>query len=267
MKALGYVRVSTDDQETARQEAQIRQHCEAAGLDLVDIYRESDGVSGRARAVKQNPGAALLYYSMLAQGQFAALERSGYAEVLSRASAGEIDAVVIYAIDRLSRDWLELGILELLLSSHGVRIIALSQGGTVDTGSASGKLQYRIQAILATFECDQISERTSATLSHMVRAGAKVGRPPVGWRKRADGAGFEHDLDQDGKPGTWPIVERVHELREQGLKYADIAAAVGMSQSRVKAYLDAYTWTPPSQSPFGSSSQSPSGSPQENTGA
>lgn len=239
--ALAYVRVSTDTQDTERQEAEIRRYCAAAGLELLDIVREDEGVSGRARAIKRSPAAALQYYALLLSGQYDMLERSGYAELLHRTAEQQAEIVVFYALDRFSRDCLELLLLERVLATNSVAIVSITDGGVVDTRSAGGKLMYRIRAAIANHEVDITSERTSATLRNKVQNGEHVGRPPVGWCKHPETGLWEHD------PETWAQVEKCIALRaiNPGATYRELAAAIGVHHSRIGAYFRAYTWTPP----------------------
>jgi len=250
MNILGYVRVSTDAQETDRQIQAIRDYAALHSLDLLDIVQEDIAVSGRAARLRSYPAAALGYYMHLARGEFSMLERTGYGTLLERVSSGTVDAVAIYAVDRISRDWIELGLLELLLAVHRTRIIVLNQGGVIDTTTAAGKLQFRLASILATHECDLTAERTSASLRHKVRewdagtGNVHVGRPPIGWRKLTDGS-YGHD------PTIWFRVVQVWQLRCQGMTYQEIERETDgrVKTGRVRAYLRAYEWTPPFTQP------------------
>lgn len=270
---LGYVRVSTDRQETDRQICAVRRWMAAAGVDCLSVIEENESVSGRADVVKranrlsadEKPGRreflvgqALRYYSDLAAERFECLERSGFSrlfrEIVSSRDHGggvPVSVVAFYAIDRASRDTLELLLLEKILARYDVTLVCVSEGGVVDTASAAGKFMFRVLAAKAEFECDQTSERTGASLRRMVERGDKVGRPPVGWRMAKDAEGrplgfFEHD------PATWPKVERVHNLRYEtaGLcTYQTISQATGIPVSSIKAHLDAWAWVPPGPPP------------------
>ena len=254
--AIGYCRVSTDRQETDRQRACIDAWARAAGVNLLRIIEEPEGQSGRSAAAKSGPAAALDYYAALAALRFDCVERAGYAQLLRAICSGEAQIVVFYALDRFSRDTIELLLLEKILAANGCALVTTAEGTAVDTRTAAGKFIFRILAAKAELECDQSSERTSATLRRMVDRGEMVGRPPVGWRAiravgksgDAETTGFEHD------PDTWPLVEKVVALRKSGLTYSAIAAAThadgadGISPSRIKAYLDAHDWCPPTPS-------------------
>ena len=240
--AIPYVRVSTDTQNTDAQVDAIRSWAATNNVPLDTFIREDEATSGRSEAVRRGPAQALMYYAMLAQGSYASLERGGYAELLGRVdryiAAKRSVGVIFYSLDRISRDWLELGLLERLLTLRGVPVILVNQGGVIDTSTSTGRLMFRMQAILATHECEQTAERTSRSLRAKVKAGVKVGRPPVGWRKGAAGA-FEHD------PETWPMVERIAILRRQGNTYEQIVAATGVSMGMIKCYIDAEGRIPP----------------------
>jgi len=54
--------------------------------------------------------------------------------------------------------------------------------GTVDpVESASGKMVFRLLAVLAEFERDQISERTKSAMAYKKANGEKVGPTPFGF--------------------------------------------------------------------------------------
>jgi len=236
--AMAYIRVSTDEQETQRQADTIRRHCQIEGIELLDIIQESSAASGRPSAVRRSPSDAIFYYRSLLDDNWQELERPGYAEFLSRVLADPPTYAIFYALDRLSRDATELLLIRRVLQEVDCEIIALNQGGALDTSTAAGWLQFAIQAVLAEHECHQVSERTRATLKTKANDPAiHIGRPPVGWRKR-DGA-YEHD------PVAWPRVEAAAQLRQEGAKYHEIARELAISVSSVKPYLDAHTWTPP----------------------
>ena len=83
MKAIGYIRVSTDEQaregiSLENQKAKITAYCELNDLDLVEIIEDA-GKSGKD------------------------LNREGIQSLLGKVKARTIDAVVVYKLDRLSR--------------------------------------------------------------------------------------------------------------------------------------------------------------------
>lgn len=245
-RAGSYMRVSTDDQETARQKDMISRWAAANNIELVCWIEEPEGVSGRAKEIKKSPAAALKYFASLAGEDFWAFERVGFGDLLRRVRAGEMDMVVMSDLDRASRSTIELLLLDLIFAKYGVSIAVVGLGGVVDTSSAGGKTLFRMLAIMAEVECDRTADRTRSKLAQKNAAGEFVGRPPVGWKavqRIVDGelvtVGFAHD------PEDWPRVVKAAKLKADGFTYAEIAAEIGRHLSRVKAHLDAFSWTPP----------------------
>lgn len=244
-RAIGYVRVSTDQQDTDRQVAAVQRWADAQQVELLRILREDAGASGRSAAVKAGPADALAYYADLAGERFGLIERHGYGNLLRAVASGEVDLVIFYALDRFSRDCLELLILERLLAKYDVTLVTVAEGSSIDTRTAAGKFLFRVLAAKAEVECDQTSERTASALARKQERGEKVGRPPVGWRFDAATGGFAHD------PEIWPRVEIACELRAKGATYQDIASAINgklgtkIHGSGVARLLDAAKWVPP----------------------
>jgi len=71
---------------------------------------------------------------------------------------------VVYSLSRLSRSTKDTLQIAEKLDKAGADLVSLSE--QIDTTSASGKMVFRLMAVLNEFERDQISERTSAALQH-----------------------------------------------------------------------------------------------------
>ena len=75
---------------------------------------------------------------------------------------------------------------ERLAPKHGADLVSLSE--RIDTTTAADKMVFRMLAVLAEFEHDQISERTKGALSHMRNQSKRIsGRLPYGWNLLEDG--------------------------------------------------------------------------------
>ena len=150
-RAALYVRVSTDDQKSANQEAQLRQWAKRLGFTIVKAY--SDTMSGTRN------------------------DRAGLIEVLAGAHRREFDVLLIWALDRLSRE----GVAEVLkylkkFEDAGVRVMS-HQESWLDTGGPTGELLVSIHAWMAKQERRHISERTKAGLATARAKGTILGRP------------------------------------------------------------------------------------------
>jgi len=246
LNAIGLVRVSTDRQDTDRQIDAIQQFCRLEGYNLYTILRERPGTSGRNSAVRKGGSEALQHYILLAGGENNLdPERPQLSSALWHIRNNYIDVLVIYALDRLSRDATELLLLQRIAEAHNVTLAIVNSGGALQTDTASGWLQFAMQALLAEHECRQIGERTSASLKAKSeawaggdRSGAHVGRPPVGWQKDPETGRYIHS-------NSWELVCRVAEMRKKGATYSNIAAATGVPRSSIKSYIDAFYWQPP----------------------
>lgn len=198
MRAIGYIRVSTQEQANAghsldMQPERIRQWCELRGLELVDIVHD-DGISAGKPLAK----------------------RPGGAQLLERLAAGEADVVVVYRLDRLFRNAQQgLNVIRDELDSIGVGLQSVTE--LVDNTTAIGKLCVTMILAVAEYERDCTSERTRAT-AHSLRArGRKYASAPYG--TIAAGGHFDEEkgrvvgqqLFRD--PATWPVRERIIGMR------------------------------------------------------
>ncbi|HAN23488.1 MAG: resolvase [Microbacterium sp.] len=147
-KLIGYARVSTRQQSTDRQEADLI----ATGVRRDDLYVDH-GVSG-ARASRPKFDRAL-----------AALE------------AG--DTLVITTLDRLGRSTQNMLALaeDLRGRGAGLRVLNLG-GGDVDTSTPMGSMLFTIMAALAQMEHEIKRERVVDSISKRRAAGHDLGGRP-----------------------------------------------------------------------------------------
>ncbi len=154
MKAVGYIRVSTEEQSRDGisldlQAQKIRAYCDLHDLELVDTVKDA-GISGKS--IEKRPGIR---------------------EVLKRVSAGEVDAIIVYKLDRLAGNTIETLMMVEEMEKTGVALHSITEN--LDTKSAIGRFVVRIMAALAEMERDQIAERTKAALAIKKASGGRVG--------------------------------------------------------------------------------------------
>ena len=63
------------------------------------------------------------------------------------------------------------------LDRHGCDLTSISEN--IDTTSVAGQIVFRMLAVMAEFERDQVCERTRVALAHMKSPGAPCGPSPV----------------------------------------------------------------------------------------
>lgn len=204
MKAVGYVRVSTEEQaregiSLAAQQAKIKAYAEIHDLELVDVIVDA-GKTGKN------------------------LDRDGLQSVLALVESGEVQALIVYKLDRLSRRVIDtLSIIE-RIEEAGAGFHSIAE--KVDTKSAIGRFFLTITAAFAQMERDTISERTAAALAHKKEQGEHIGRVPYGYQM--EGTGLVEVKDEAA------IITQVLELREDGLTLRAIADELNSRQVKTK---------------------------------
>ena len=151
MRIALYYRVSTADQTTDPQRLELLEYCRRQGWQ--DPKEFSDTISGSKWD--------LVGLDMLMKG----------------VRAGRFDAVLCVKLDRLGRSLAHLAQLVGELTSHGVAIIATSQGIDTRESNPAGRLQMHVLMAVAEFEREIIRERTKAGLANAIAKGKKLGRP------------------------------------------------------------------------------------------
>lgn len=139
---IGYVRVSTNDQNTALQ----RNALESSGCELIF----EDKMSGKTA------------------------DRPGLKKLLRVLSEG--DTLVVWKLDRLGRNMRNLVILIEDLHQRGINFRSLTD--SIDTSTPMGRFFFHVMGALAEMERELIVERTRAGLAAARMQGRVGGRRP-----------------------------------------------------------------------------------------
>ena len=152
VRAALYARVSTDDQDCSMQIDALRSYAVARNWSIAREYRES--ASGAT--IKKRP-------------EFRAM--------MERALARELDAVLVWKLDRFGRSLPDcISSLE-QLESAGVLFIATSQGLSTEENNPASRFMLQILAAAAEFERSLIRERTKLGVERARAQGKQIGRP------------------------------------------------------------------------------------------
>ena len=164
MNAIGYVRVSTEDQaengvSLAAQEERVRAYCTAKGWEVLDV--------------------------VVAAGQSAAtLDRPGLQSILSQRD--KTAAVVVLKLDRLTRSVVDLHALLAWFTRNEIALVAVEE--SLDTTTAAGRLMLNILTSVSQWEREAIGERTKMALRHLKANGRRYcNLPPYGYEYTAKG--------------------------------------------------------------------------------
>jgi site-specific DNA recombinase len=105
------------------------------------------------------------------------LDRPALQQLLADMEAGQVDCVVVYKVDRLSRSLLDFARLMERFEQRSISFVSVTQ--QFNTTTSLGRLTLNILLSFAQFERELISERTRDKMSAARRKGKWVGGTPV----------------------------------------------------------------------------------------
>ncbi len=205
-RTVAYVRVSTEDQveySPGAQAVRCRDYAGLHDLGAVEVVAD-EGFSGKN------------------------LERPGMRRLLARVDSDEITHVVVWRLDRLSRDVGDLSQLIRRFELHCVAVHSVNEG-QVDLTTAAGRMQIGIHGVFAQFYREHIVENVKMSMRQLAEAGHWLNRAPTGY-SMVGGALVPNELG--------PLVVRMFELRAGGSSYPAIASDVGIGYSTVRHILE-----------------------------
>lgn len=151
MRADVYTRLSRDREDqtsTARQARDCRSLVEARGWELGEVHEDVDFSAFRRGVV-----------------------RPAYELLRRRVEAGEVQAVVVWKIDRLSRSLRDFLDFADLCDRHGVALVSVHE--PFDTSSPIGRAIMQVLAVFAELEAATIGLRVSAARRQAAREGRR----------------------------------------------------------------------------------------------
>ncbi len=212
MNGIGYTRVSTEGQaekgvSLEHQAERIRAYCEYRGISLIAEIEDAGLSGGINRA------------------------REGFIDLLNRVEAGGIDVIVLYSLERLSRDMLTLLALERLLDEHNVELHTVD--GQIDTSTPDGFMNFAMKAFLGEMERRQVKYRTRKAMEHKKAHGQVVGSIPYGYQRQ--GKDLIPNLSEQA------IIRAVNSMYQDGRRLVDMVAHLN---EQGKPTREGRPWTP-----------------------
>jgi DNA invertase Pin-like site-specific DNA recombinase len=165
-KVAIWARVSTSDQEAENQVLQLREWAERRGLEVVEVYQAQESAWRGAHQKKLS-------------------------EVYADARLGKFDVLLVWALDRLSREG-PLATLETVHRLLKAKVQVWSyQEPWLEVGGEMVDLLLALTGWVARYESNRRSERTKAGLQRAVAQGKRLGRPPgSGDKKKRSRRGY-----------------------------------------------------------------------------
>jgi DNA invertase Pin-like site-specific DNA recombinase len=195
LRAIAYLRVSTSGQAETGQSLEAQQRaigrwCSSNGYHLSHVYQDA-GISGGKTT-----------------------NRPGLHSAIDACCAQAGTALVVYSLSRLARSTKDAIAISEQLNKAGCDLVSLTE--KLDTTSASGKMMFRMLAVLGEFERDLVSERTKAVMALKRSKGQRLGRVPFGFRS-VNGILEPNQEHRD-------TITLIQQLRGDGLTLRDIKA-------------------------------------------
>ncbi len=188
-----YYRVSTEDQaqfgvSLDQQKKNCLNYAESNNIEIVEMFHD-DGVSAKT------------------------VDRPSLQEMLKfcRARSNKIDCVIVYKIDRLSRNVNDYSNIHLALKKLGIRLISTSEA--IDD-TPMGKFLGNFLASSAQFDNDTKSQRITDCLKEKAEQGYWCGKAPIGYLNTIDKLG-KKEIIVDKKKA--PMIKWIFEKFSTGL--------------------------------------------------
>jgi site-specific DNA recombinase len=188
----------------------------------LDAQREA----GEAYVASQKSQGWLLVENEYSDPGFSGgtLERPALKRLMQDIKAGQIDAVICYKVDRLSRSLLDFSKLMDTFDEHETAFVSVTQ--TINTGTSSGRLMLNILLSFAQFERELCGERIRDKIAAQRRRGKWAGGNPV----------LGYDVDRSGQSPKLVInaaeAKRVRKIFELYLKLGSLLPVVDELEKR-----------------------------------
>lgn len=224
MRVIGYIRVSTSQQDLRRQEVKVRDHCNINNLELVEIIQDF-AISGAVR------------------------ERAGYQRLISL-NEGDADMIVVSELSRLSR---EEEIMETLTDIYsivktGFKLLFLDQPNTIyeKTLNLTEIISLSFKAYGAAQERIQIKRRNQEGKEVIFRTQPYAlveGVCSYGYMKVPNPRNNHPKFIMQENTEEVQVVKRIYELIIEGLSLSKVARHLyqtGVRHSGDKVFTKQY---------------------------
>ena len=195
-RTVAYIRVSTAKQadhgvSLDAQRAKVEAYAHLYDLDLVDLVIDA-GISAKT------------------------LDRPGLTRALAMLEQGEVEAILVVKLDRLTRSVRDLGhLLDAYFASGRWALLSVSEN--IDTRSAAGRLVLNVLTSVAQWEREATGERTRVALAlKRQRREYTGGRVPYGWTLGADGVHLAP------YPPEQAVMAEAHRASSEGMSIREV---------------------------------------------
>ena len=153
------------------------------------------------------------------------MERPALRALMEDIESGQVDCVVVYKVDRLSRSLLDFARLIGIFEERGVSLVSVTQ--QLNTTDSLGRLTLNILLSFAQFERELIAERTRDKMRAARRKGRWLGGQPI--------LGYDVDPERRGL--------RINAEEARRVRFIFQWVAEGKSAKEVLELLSTRGWT------------------------
>jgi site-specific DNA recombinase len=154
------------------------------------------------------------------------LARPGLQQILEMTERGHLGHVLVWRLDRLSRNLGDLIALADKFGQHGVALHSFTE--RLDLSTATGRMFYNVLGSFAQFYREQLAENVRMGMAQAARQGKWINRPKTGYDLR-DGVLVPN--------GYASVVQEIFRLRTQGLSHKAIEERTGIKYSTARVIL------------------------------
>ena len=153
------------------------------------------------------------------------MERPALRALMEDVASGQVDCIVVYKVDRLSRSLLDFARLIGIFEERGVSLVSVTQ--QLNTTDSLGRLTLNILLSFAQFERELIAERTRDKMRAARRKGRWLGGQPI--------LGYDVDPERGGL--------KINAEEARRVRFVFQWVAEGKSAKEVLELLSTRGWT------------------------
>ena len=161
----------------------------------------------------------------------ATLDRPALEALRDAVASGRVETVLVWSVDRLSRNFAHQMLLQEEFDRSGVKIVFAQEP---DDGTPQGMLLRQMLSVISEYERTQIAERSRRGKIHLARQGSlnMITRAPYGYRliRKTETSGARLEIDD----AEATVVRRIY----------DLYVRKGLAMNALARRLDAEGWRP-----------------------
>jgi len=146
-----YARVSTEDQNVKQQSKYLMDWCKKNNFTIVKKVEDEES------------------------GRLPLTDRKKFRRLLEASKLGKFQAIVIYNLDRLTRNWDDVTLIERHFRDNWELCKLLSTSDSIDLSNASGRMMFRIKMAVQCYMPEDMREKQKIGIERARKEGKYKG--------------------------------------------------------------------------------------------